>query len=195
MGWLASSLGLKGSAGAMPPRCCAMASHGPDEPGSHGVDHFLVGVRIIPPVPRGTVPTGGVGIAHPYDPARVDSHPGADGMVGLLAGLEGVGRSHAASLLRDGLPWQYERDVNEAGSLSRGERPQEAPSTHKTAPLANSCRGFCLAGTARRHGPAGIVWHFRRRAARIVPIRRANRKPGRSNPPGGLLTGFRQKRG
>ena len=28
IGWLAPSLGLKGSAAAIPPRCCAMASHG-----------------------------------------------------------------------------------------------------------------------------------------------------------------------
>ena len=36
-----------------------------DHPGSHAVHHFLVGIRIVPPVPRRAIPTGRLRVAGP----------------------------------------------------------------------------------------------------------------------------------
>ena len=105
------------------------------QPGSHAVDYFLVGVGVIPPVPCHTVPTGGLGVAHPHHPARINPLARAERMVRPLAGLKGFDRSHLASLLRHRLPWQYQRDMRETGGLGRGEGPQKTPSMHETTPF------------------------------------------------------------
>ena len=76
----------------------------PDSPGSQAVDHCLVGVGVIPPVARHTVPTGGVRVTHPHHSAGVYPLAGAHGMVGLLAGFEGLGRRHPPALLRHRRP-------------------------------------------------------------------------------------------
>ena len=152
-----------------------------EKPGSHAVDYFLVGVGVIPPVARHAVPTGGVRVARPCHSARVNPLSGADRMVGPLAGLEGFNRSDLTSLLRHRLPWQYQRNMNEAGSLSCGERPQKAPSMHETVPFR-----FLVGNPGwperRAAWPHRSPSALRRRAACIVPVRRAARIPAEKTP-------------
>src|ERR1022692_3689050 len=96
------------------------------QPRRQMLDHLLVGIRIVPPVAGGRVPTGGFCVAYPYHSSGVDPLSCPHRIVGLFAGLERVGRGHSSALLRD--------RRNKAGSLSYHQGLQEAPSTHETAP-------------------------------------------------------------
>ena len=67
--------------------------------GHHRIDDLGIGVLVVPPIAGRAVPTGGIGIMDPHDPAGMNPLGDAHGAVGRLAGRKGrrsrVGRGGA----------------------------------------------------------------------------------------------------
>ena len=137
----------------------------PEQERNHVLHRFLMGVSIIPPVPRHTIPGGGIDVAHPNHSAWVDPSPLTKRVVGPLTRLKVLGQSHPAPLLRKGLRAEYEGHLHgPAAGAAISDRKKSLRIMEFSIPvfLEDSAR------LERRGEPTADVVAFVRLAARSL---------------------------